>query len=233
MWPSQPSEFSVTPPAKFGMVEPQVFRSAFPSTESFSYLKLLSLRTVINLSQESLTRATTGFFHDNRVLLVDVGLQVWTHPNCKPISHELIKEAMRYILDPMHHPLLIMSSSGTHQVGTLVGCLRRLERWCLAATLDEYRSYAAPSPRLFCEQFIELFDCDLLTLPASLPGWLERQQALHDEDVEHWRLEQQGSDTADGTLGAADEMPPSSEYFRIAAPLAPLGTVTSTVDREE
>ena len=62
MWPSQPSEFSVTPPPKFGMVEPQVFRSAFPSTESFSYLKLLSLRTVINLSQESLTRATTGFF---------------------------------------------------------------------------------------------------------------------------------------------------------------------------
>ena len=123
-------------------------------------------------------------------MLVDVGLQVWTHPNCSSISHELIKEAMRYVLDVTHHPLLVMSSSGTHQVGALVGCLRRLQRWNLASALDEYRSYAAPTPRLFCEQFIELWDCDLLTLPPTLPAWFERQQALLDEDCERWSQRQ-------------------------------------------
>jgi len=62
---------SVTPPDKFGIVEPQVcatrsppdgrsdsqalltqvYRSAFPTPDSFEYLQLLGLRTVMNLSQ--------------------------------------------------------------------------------------------------------------------------------------------------------------------------------------
>lgn len=191
-WPSRGGgPPALVPSDKFGAVEPGVYRSAFPNPESFGHLKLLSLRTVINLSQEALTRAATSFFLENHVLLVDVGLQVWTHPSCAPISHELVKEAMRYVLDATHHPLLVMSSSGTHQVGALVGCLRRLQNWNLASALDEYRSYAAPSPRLFCEQFIELWDCDLLTLPATLPAWFERQQALLEDDGERWRRRQQ------------------------------------------
>ena len=176
------------PPDKFGAIEPNVYRSAFPTPESFGHLKLLGLRTVVNLSQEALTRASTSFFQENHVLLIDVGLHVWTDPDCEPISHELIKEAMRYVLDATHHPLLVMSSSGTHQVGVLVGCLRRLQQWNLASALDEYRSYASPSPRLFCEQFIELWDIDLLTLPPTLPSWFERQQAMLDDDSEQWRL---------------------------------------------
>ena len=98
--------------------------------------------------------------------------------------HELIKEAMRVVLDRAHHPLLVVSASGTHQVGALVGCLRRLQRWTLAATLAEYRLYAAPSPRLAVEQFIELWDCDLLTLPADVPSWFARQLEMLEDDRE-------------------------------------------------
>ena len=39
------------PPAKYGLVEQFVYRSAFPTPGSFEFLKLLGLRTVINLSQ--------------------------------------------------------------------------------------------------------------------------------------------------------------------------------------
>ncbi len=197
----------LAPPDKFGAIEVGVYRSAFPTPESFGHLKLLALRTVVNLSQEALTRATTCFFQENHVLLVDVGLQVWTHPKCAPISHELIKEAMRYILDATHHPLLVMSSSGTHQVGTLVGCLRRLQEWNLASILDEYRSYAAPSPRLFCEQFMELWDCDLLTLPDKLPAWFERQQALLEEDAERWHRHRQQQLRVRQQRRSRDELP--------------------------
>ena len=62
-----------------------------------------------------------------------------------PITQELIKEALQYVLDESRHPLLLMSSSGTHQVGVLVGCLRRQQGWNLASILDEYRSFASPS----------------------------------------------------------------------------------------
>ena len=150
-------------------------------------MRLLSLRTVINLSREALTRVTTVFLAENNIQVADVGLQVWTHPTCEPISHELVTEAMRYVLDQAHHPLLIVSASGTHQVGAVVGCLRRLQHWTLAATLDEYRRYAAPSPRPANEQFIELWDCDLLTLPLSLPPWFEQQRELLEEEATRWR----------------------------------------------
>ena len=142
--------------------------------------------------QEALTRAAASFFQENHVVVVDVGLQVWTHPKCAPISHELIIEALRFVLDVTHHPLLVMSSSGTHQVGSLIGCLRRLQRWSFAATLEEYRSYAAPTPRLFCEQFIELWDVDLLHLPQTPPSWLEQQKVLLDEDLDRWQEWQHG-----------------------------------------
>ena len=171
-----------TPPANFGLIEPGVYRSAFPNPDSFSHLQLLGLRAVINLSREALTRAATVFLVENGILLADVGLQVWTHPQCEPVSHELIKEAMRFVLDQAYHPILVVSASGTHQVGAFVGCLRRLQHWTLAATLAEYRLYAAPSPRIAVEHFIELWDCDLLTLPANLPAWFEHQQALLEED---------------------------------------------------
>jgi len=183
----------IQPPEKFGLVEPDVYRSAFPTPESFAHVRLLSLRTVINLSREALTRPATVFLAENNIQLVDVGLQVWTHPACTPVSHELITEAMRYVLDRAHHPLLICSASGTHQVGALVGCLRRLQQWSLSATLDEYRRYAAPSPRAATEQFIELFDCDLLALPVNLPPWFERQAEMLDEDAQRWRDAQAAS----------------------------------------
>jgi hypothetical protein len=230
------------PPERFGLIETGVYRSAFPSPENFGHLRLLRLRTVVNLSQEALTRAATSFLmSDQGILLVDVGLQVWTHAKCESISDELIKEAMRYVLDPSYHPLLIVSASGSHQVGALVGCLRRLQQWTLSSALDEYRAYSAPSARLSVEQFIELWDCDLLTLPSSLPLWFESQQQLLDADRERWRRERGAADPAPpdaeeggasvGSGSAALVASGGGEYFATAGPLMEEGTVTSTIDR--
>ena len=156
-----------TPPDQYGLVESQVYRSAFLTPASFDFINLLNLRTVVNLSQEVPVRAVLSFFQENHITLENVGLQVWTSMAFAPITQELIKEALQHVLDVSRHPLLLMSSSGTHQVGVLVGCLRRQQSWNLASILDEYRSFASPSARLNCEQFIELWD----TVPLrSLKG---------------------------------------------------------------
>ena len=180
---------TLEPADKFGQVEPGIYRSAYPTPANFAHLRLLNLKTVINLSQEALMRSATALLTSSGTQLVDVGLQVWTHPKCEPISHELIKEAMRYVLDSSYHPLLVVSASGTQQVGALVGCLRRLQMWSLASTFDEYRCFAAPATRLNVETFIEMWDNDLLTLPPKelLPRWFVQQQLLLADDVERWR----------------------------------------------
>ena len=118
----------------YGIIEPAVFRSAFPTPDTFAHVRMLALRTVVNLSQEALTRAAAAFLAEQNVQVADVGLQVWTHPACEPISHELIKEALRYVLDKAHHPLLVVSASGT-----------------LVTTVPHYlRGGGAPSTRRAC-----------------------------------------------------------------------------------
>ena len=54
----------------------------------------------------------------------------------------------------------------------MVGCLRKLQGWNLTSTLEEYRRHAGPKIRLLNEQFIELFDTDLVNVPPGAPQWL-------------------------------------------------------------
>ena len=100
----------------------------------------------------------------------------------------------------------MICSSGIHQTGALVGCLRKLQYWNLTSILVEvsffieikyllcqYKSYACHrSTRFGDEQFIELFDVDLVTLPKNLPQWfLEQKQMMEeDRDEEQRKIEQ-------------------------------------------
>ncbi|CEP11969.1 hypothetical protein [Parasitella parasitica] len=49
----------------------------------------------------------------------------------------------------------------------------------------DYRSYAGTKARYVNEQFIELFDLDLVTLPLHLPAWfIDQQRMLAEEEAE-------------------------------------------------
>ena len=85
---------------------------------------------------------------------------------------EVILRGLGIILDTSNYPLCIMDTQGRHRVGTLVGCLRKLQRWNLTAILEEYGRSAGSKARLANEQFIELFDTDLASIPARRPAWL-------------------------------------------------------------
>lgn len=115
----------------------------------------------------------TKFFEENKIRFLHLGLKAWKQDaTWSPVTDELIKEALELILNPDTHPVLVECTSGIHQTGTLVGCLRRLLNWNLTSIINEYRAFAgALHTRYMNEQFIELFDIDLVTLPAKLPRW--------------------------------------------------------------
>ncbi|KAL3893615.1 MAG: hypothetical protein SGPRY_014107 [Prymnesium sp.] len=205
------------PPPRFGAVEPGVYRSAFPSSECLDQLRLLNLRSVVNLSQEALSRTLSFFLADGGIEVHNVGLEVWTRLDTPPITHELICEALRLVLDRTRHPILLMSSSGSHQVGTLVGCLRRLQHWNLSAILCEYRSFSAPTPRLWCEHFIEQFDEDLVSFPPNLPRWFEIQQQLLIAEQAEWESGKSLS-------------PERLAHYTVHGPLVSPGISTTLVD---
>jgi len=90
----------------------------------------------------------------------------------KPVSEEVVLTALDYVLDTQNYPLHVMCNLGRHRTGTIVGCLRKLQRWNLTAVFEEYRRFAGPKVRLLNEQFIELFDTDLIRVPRNPPTWL-------------------------------------------------------------
>jgi len=172
------------PPEVFGIVESGIYRSNTLYPINFPFLKLLELKTVIQLSPEVPIKPVVNFFQQNSIHHIHLGLKSWTpDASWKPVTEELIKEALHFVLDANYHPILVLCSSGIHQTGTLVGCLRRLQNWSLTSILVEYKSYSCHrSTRFGDEQFIELLDVDLVTLPPNLPIWFIEQRKMMEEE---------------------------------------------------
>ncbi|XP_047337164.1 tyrosine-protein phosphatase DSP1-like [Impatiens glandulifera] len=74
------------------------------------------------------------------------------------MPHNTIREALKVLLDVNNHPVLIHCNRGKHRTGCLVGCLRKLQQWCLSSVFDEYQRFAAAKARVSDQRFIELFD---------------------------------------------------------------------------
>ncbi|KAL0084601.1 protein-tyrosine phosphatase [Phycomyces blakesleeanus] len=183
-----PQVLLLTPPEQFGIVEPGIYRSDMLQPSHFPFIKQFNFKTMVMLSPEMPNRVTSNYLEENDTRLVHLGMATWkpTQPSTwRPVSEELIKEGLELILSVETHPVLIMCTSGIHETGTLVGCLRKLEGWNFSSIVTEYRAYAGTKARYVNEQFIELFDLDLVTLPLNIPSWLiDQQNMLAEEEAE-------------------------------------------------
>ncbi len=108
------------------------------------------------------------------------------------MSEETVLKALDILLEHSNYPICVLCGQGSHRTGTVVGCLRKLQRWNLTSIFEEYRRYAGAKVRLLNEQFIELFDTDLVQKQYStqLPwlqhhtGGTESKQHKNDRDQE-------------------------------------------------
>ncbi|XP_038690328.1 tyrosine-protein phosphatase DSP1 [Tripterygium wilfordii] len=149
------------PPLNFAMVDYGIFRSGFPDSADFSFLKSLGLRSVICLCPEPYPEVNNEFLKANGIRLFQFGMDGCKEPFVN-IPEETIREALRVVLDIKNHPILIHCKRGKftlqHRTGCLVGCLRKLQKWCLSSIFDEYQRFAATKARLSDQRFMELFD---------------------------------------------------------------------------
>ncbi|KAJ2746527.1 hypothetical protein GGI20_001302 [Coemansia sp. BCRC 34301] len=179
-------DYFVQIPEAFALVEEGVYRcSGVLTSEQIKYLDTLRLKTVLILSVEGPSRAFSQYIKAKGIKRVHLGMTRWqSNLGWKPVSEELIKEGLECVLKRDCHPLLIVCSSGVRETGTLVGCLRKLQHWNFNSIVYEYRSFAGGKGKYTHELFIELFDADLVTLPATLPKWFVEGQSM-------WAQEQQ------------------------------------------
>ncbi|KAJ6729244.1 TYROSINE-PROTEIN PHOSPHATASE [Salix viminalis] len=140
-------ELNLIPPLNFAMVDNGIFRSGFPDSPNFSFLQTLGLRSIICLCPEPYTEATTEFLKDGGIRLYQFGIESYKEPFVN-IPQDTIREALQVVLDVKNHPILIHCKRGKHRTGCLVGCLRKLQQWCLTSIFDEYQRFAAAKARV-------------------------------------------------------------------------------------
>ncbi|GAA5846316.1 hypothetical protein JCM3766R1_002208 [Sporobolomyces carnicolor] len=160
----RPARRVLIPPPNFGTVEENLYRSGQPSELSFAFIEELNLKTVIWLAPEDPNESFQQFLEDHSIRLFHLGAEDYA-ATYDPLSDETVLQALDLVLNPQNSPTMIMCAQGRHRTGTCVGCLRKLQHWNLTSILEEYRRFAGPKVRVLNEQFIELFDLDLVTVP--------------------------------------------------------------------
>ncbi|KAJ3189377.1 hypothetical protein HDU85_003006 [Gaertneriomyces sp. JEL0708] len=138
------------------------------------------------LDTEPLSKDVLSFLDECGIRVIMLGQQTW-RPNLgwRPVSEELIKEGLELVLNVQNHPIMVLCTSGVYETGTFIGCLRKLLHWNFNSIIVEYRSYAGSKARYLSEQFIELFDMDLVTIPREVPEWFqEGVRLLKEEEAE-------------------------------------------------
>lgn len=158
---------ALIPPPNFGYVEPNLYRCALPSEMNFAFLQTLRLKTVVYLSLEAPVLTLTQFMREQGIDLHQMS-GTGTGAVGERISEQLVLDSLRVLLDPGAYPLAIMCNLGRHRTGTVVGCLRRLQKWSLSSIFDEFRRFSGGHPSSLHEQFIELFDTELVELPTQI-----------------------------------------------------------------
>ncbi|KAK4369737.1 hypothetical protein RND71_009212 [Anisodus tanguticus] len=157
----------LVPPLNFSMVDYGVFRSGFPDIANFAFLQTLGLRSIIYLCPEPYPEANMEFLNANGIRLFQFAIEGSKEPPLVNIPEEKIREALRVVLDEKNRPLLIHCKRGKHRTGSLVGCLRKLQKWCLTSIFDEYQRYAAEKARVSDLRFMELFDISGFKQPPT------------------------------------------------------------------
>lgn len=160
------------PPVNFGPVEEGLYRSGLPSEINYPFLERLGLRTIIYLfPDEDIDAQLESFLEDQGIKMVCLGEQDESSKRGSKnhmIAEETVIEALSYLVDGSNYPLLVTCSTGKHRTGTVVACLRKLQRWNLTAIFEEYRRFTKHKVRVQNEQFIELFDTELVIVPQAL-----------------------------------------------------------------
>lgn len=160
----------LTPPEGYGAVEDGICEFLFAvirffltildrcsllSPLNFAFLETLGLHSIVVLNLDRPPKLVVRHCSERSVELVHMGLRPWrrTGTDWMVLSRELLNDALTYVLDTRHHPVLVLDA--TH---AFMGAMRRAQQWSFASVLSEYRAFAGEKPHYLTELFLELLD---------------------------------------------------------------------------
>lgn len=150
----------LTPPEAFGTVESGVYRCAAIDPFHFAFLDTLGLRSIIVLNLNRPPKVVRSYAAERNVDLAHLGLRPWRSAATAEwmvLSHELIMDALTFVLDTRNHPVLVLDATNA-----FIGALRRAQHWNFSSVLSEYRAFSGGKPHYMTELFLELLDINCM-----------------------------------------------------------------------
>ncbi|KAL9233510.1 hypothetical protein vseg_008498 [Gypsophila vaccaria] len=144
----------MNPPINFGMVEEGLYRSGFPEHLNFNFIQTLNLNSIIYLCTEPYPEEHRKFLESNNIQLFQLGIE----GTKESVPEGVISKALRILIDVRNYPILIHCKSGKHRTGCVVGCLRKLQNWCMSSVFEEYVQFAGAKARITDMKFMESYD---------------------------------------------------------------------------
>ncbi|KAK9429453.1 hypothetical protein V1505DRAFT_374151 [Lipomyces doorenjongii] len=180
----------LVPPLNFCPVEDQLYRSGQPTPINFPFIADLRLTAVIWLELEEPSEAFVRFTRANAIQIHHLGIESGAdvendevdadasirssgrHPRSTNAWDQLPESRIVRALDIIAHkdnyPLLVCGGMGRHRTGTVIGCLRRVQKWNLASVSEEYRRFAGSRKRVLIELHIEAFDTNSVRIDQQV-----------------------------------------------------------------
>jgi tyrosine-protein phosphatase SIW14 len=149
-------------PHNFGIVVPGVYRSSFPRSHDFEYIKGLGLKTIVTLvKKEELDHDLETFVSREGIRQVVFNMK-GTKKEAIPLS--TMKAILSIVLDKSNYPLLIHCNHGKHRTGCVVGVVRKVAGWDAESVVAEYKSYAEPKAREVDVTYLDDFQVSSLVI---------------------------------------------------------------------
>ncbi|RGP69050.1 hypothetical protein FSPOR_4920 [Fusarium sporotrichioides] len=153
-------------PFNFGVVIPGVYRSSFPKSHDFEYIKGLGLKTIVTLVKKD------DLDHDLETFITREGIRqvVFNMKGTKKeaIPLDTMKGIINVVLDKSNYPLLIHCNHGKHRTGCVVGVVRKITGWDVARVVAEYNTYAEPKARECDVTYLQGFEVASLVLSNTM-----------------------------------------------------------------
>ena len=122
----------LVPPLRCALVEEGVYRGAYPSLVNHRFLTRLRLRTVVSLLPEAPTHDLLQWCEQQGVENHYVRVLPFKKDEVT-ITHERAAEILQVLVSPERQPVYLHCLDGVAVTGTLVMCLRKLQRWAVPA----------------------------------------------------------------------------------------------------
>ncbi|ORX88987.1 hypothetical protein K493DRAFT_235017 [Basidiobolus meristosporus CBS 931.73] len=160
----------IVPPFRYGIVESNIFRGAYPKERNLRFLKRLKLKTVLSLIPDQPTQELVTFCREHGI--INMMIRVKKPKENVPLNFSKVVQILEIIINPEYHPLYLHCIDGSVVTGVVVMCLRKLQFYSVPSALTEYARYLRDGVVGSEEtEFIERFTSEI-SIPKEIPTWL-------------------------------------------------------------